>query len=159
MPSVVEFVSNMESLTILSDLLELTDVRLFFKISDPGDALERSIFVDVLGTLEIAEKLVDVHVSIGENDLVSTTADPTGLTADIVLDVKCCGSPLTLQDLFSKYLPDIKVLPSPLDTLVQNLGLEKLLVTITKGATGKYELSFLLVEPSLDDVDINMFGG
>lgn len=158
MPSVVEFVSDIDSLTVIPDILELTDMTALFTISNPGEATARSTFVDVRGAMRIADNLVDIHLSLGQNQLVSSIADPTRLNADFVLDLKCADSPLTLQDLFHEFLPDIKVLPSPFDTLVEDLGLEKLLLTVTKSGTGKYELSMLLVELSLDDVDVNMFG-
>lgn len=158
-PSVVELVSKISTLTVIPKILELVDIRTIFRI-DRGES--QTVFVDALGTLEIGSSLVSAHFTMGKNPALSAIVDPTGFvtgSSSVVFEIKCIEDPLTLEDVLGHYLKGLDVLPAPFDTLVTKLGLKKLLLTIEKNpATKKNELSLLMIELSLDDVDINLFG-
>lgn len=159
-PGIVEIDANLDSMAIIPETFELSNLTLTFRIDNPRNSVERTVFISARGTVDLADSLIEAHFTMGRNPFTQVM-DPTAVgDSGIALELNCQKTPLKLGNVLRHFLPNVDVLPEPFQTLANDVGLGKLLLTMDKGTTtaGKWALSLLVIELSLEDVDFDICG-
>jgi hypothetical protein len=160
-PSVVEIDADINSLKVIPDVLEINDLSLSLSIDQPLDSLRRTVFVDARGVIEIGDSLVRAQMTMGRNPfMVGDGPSSVGASAgqSLTIELDCRTRPLKLGGVLDVFLPGVEVLPSPLDSLAEDVKLNRLMLSIEKTDAKGWTIAQLLVQLSLENVDLDIFG-
>jgi hypothetical protein len=155
-PDFVDIAIEMNDLPIVPNLLTMQEAWVEMHVAIPKSGSKLKLSVGMTTTLTIGECDVDFWVAYGDRPEWRTVDDE--IPGHFKLALTSTTRPLSLRNILNHFLPEQKVLPSAVETILTRTGITKFQMGVEKDELENNHISLMLVEIGLEVHDVNIFG-